>query len=156
MTTDPIALIVQEWERAKLGAQDYIDMMPEDHIGFRPVPEILSFAGQFLHIADANVMFASGAYGTAVPSHGVHSENKPELLSKSAMRAFALASYDTIIDGLKTLKPEALDEEVQFFKFTMPRHLLLAKALEHHAHHRGQTAIYFRLQGIKPPSERLF
>jgi uncharacterized damage-inducible protein DinB len=34
--------------------------------------------------------------------------------------------------------------------------VLLAKAMERHAHHRGQTAIYLRLKGVKPPSERLF
>lgn len=38
----------------------------------------------------------------------------------------------------------------------MPRSLLLAKALEHHAHHEGQAAVYLRLAGITPPSQRLF
>ncbi|HET9745897.1 MAG TPA: DinB family protein [Chitinophagaceae bacterium] len=30
------------------------------------------------------------------------------------------------------------------------------KAFEHQNHHRGQTTIYIRAQGIKPPEERLF
>jgi uncharacterized damage-inducible protein DinB len=38
----------------------------------------------------------------------------------------------------------------------MPRSLLLAKALEHHAHHRGQAAVYLRLVGVAPPNQRLF
>ena len=30
------------------------------------------------------------------------------------------------------------------------------KTFEHQTHHRGQATIYIRLQGIKPPEERLF
>ncbi|MDQ6769924.1 MAG: DinB family protein [Gemmatimonadota bacterium] len=48
------------------------------------------------------------------------------------------------------------DEDVAFFRLQMPRSLILAKALEHHAHHRGQAAVYLRLTGITPPSQRLF
>lgn len=151
-----MTLLIQEWERAKLGTQEYIDAMPEENIGFKPTPEILTFAGQFLHIGDANLMFADAGFGTGMPSHSEHSENKPELQTKAAMREFVLASYDVIIDGLAKLDSAKMEEEVSFFKFTMPRHLIFSKALEHHAHHRGQTAIYFRLQGLKPPSERLF
>jgi uncharacterized damage-inducible protein DinB len=30
------------------------------------------------------------------------------------------------------------------------------KTFEHQTHHRGQTTIYIRTQGIKPPQEKLF
>jgi uncharacterized damage-inducible protein DinB len=61
-----------------------------------------------------------------------------------------------MIEGVSGLTTAQLDEEIPFFRWNMSRRLVLAKAFEHHAHHRGQTAVYFRLQGIKPPSERLF
>ena len=32
----------------------------------------------------------------------------------------------------------------------------LAKLFEHQTHHRGQTTIYIRLAGVKPPNEKLF
>ena len=48
-----------------------------------------------------------------------------------------------------------LDETVDLFSMKMPRHLVLTKGLEHQAHHRGQTTIYLRLEGVSP-SERLF
>ena len=73
-----------------------------------------------------------------------------------AFRKFVLDSYDFMIDGVRALDSAALDEEVAFFRLQMPRSLLLAKALEHHAHHRGQAAVYLRLTGITPPSQRLF
>ncbi len=151
-----IEIMIEEWERAKLGAREFIEALPEEQFGFRPVPNVLSFAGQFLHIADANYMFASAACGIPNPNQGQKSEEKPELQSKQAVLDFATAGYDFIIGALRNIDAAALDEQVQFFKWTMPRHLVFSKALEHHAHHRGQTAVYFRILGLKPPSERLF
>jgi uncharacterized damage-inducible protein DinB len=156
MPVNSIKLLRSEWERAKLGAIDFVDSMPEDKLTFRPVPEVLNFAGQFIHVAEANYIFASAAFGVENPNTTSKSEENPELWAKPALREFVTASYDFVIEGVGGMAPEALDEEVPFFKWKMPRHLIFAKALEHHAHHRGQTAVYFRLQGLKPPSERLF
>ncbi len=156
MASNGVELLIQEWERSKQGARDFIEAMPDEHVGFRPVPSVLSFAGQFLHIADANYMFASVGCGIPNPNQGQKSEEKPELQSKQAVLDFATAGYDFVIGALRNLDGKSMDEEVQFFKWTMPRHLVFSKALEHHAHHRGQTAVYFRLVGLKPPSERLF
>jgi uncharacterized damage-inducible protein DinB len=156
MADNQTALLIQEWERARAGAEEFITAMPDEKLSFRPVPEVLSFAGQFLHIAEANYMFASAAFGVESPYKEKHAEENPDLQTKAALLEFVVASYDFIAANIAGLTPEALDEEVSFFKFKMPRHLMLSKALEHHAHHRGQTAVYFRLQGMKPPSERLF
>ena len=156
MPDNEIAVLIQEWERAKAGAAEFIDSMPDDKVAFRPVPEVLSFAGQFLHVADANYRFAAGAFGIESPFQGTKPEDDPALQPKAALLEFALASYEFILQGLRSVTPGSLEEEVPFFRWTMSRSLILAKALEHHAHHRGQTVVYFRLQGMKPPSERLF
>jgi uncharacterized damage-inducible protein DinB len=151
MPTDAIEVLTQEWERAKTGAGEFIDAMPEDKIDFRPSPDIFTFAEQFLHIANTNHRFASVVNsGSATPE----ALTGPQ--AKSVLKEFTLGSYDAILSGLKSLEPGMLEEEVQFYKWTLSRRVILMKALEHHAHHRGQTVIYFRVQGLKPPSERLF
>lgn len=154
------ALLVKEWSRAKLGVEEYIDAMPEQGIGFRPTPEIRSFAEQYLHIAATLYMFASIASGQENPydfTKGRDPEKMEDLkASKAALRKFVLESYDYMIQAIETIDEDQMDGDVQFFNQKMSRQLLLAKALEHHAHHRGQTTIYLRLQGITPPSERLF
>lgn len=155
MSNDQIKILAQEWERAALGTKEYIEAMPEDKLSFQPVPEVLSFAGQFLHIADVNYVFGSAAFGVENPHPGKSAE-RPELHTKAALLEFVLGSYDFIAKGIRALEPAKLHQEVAFFKSKMPPHLLLSKALEHHAHHRGQTAIYFRVNQIRPPSERLF
>jgi uncharacterized damage-inducible protein DinB len=34
--------------------------------------------------------------------------------------------------------------------------MAITKAFEHQTHHRGQTTVYIRLAGAKPPQEKLF
>ncbi len=157
---DRVKTLVAEWSRAKLGIQEYLDAMAEDGIGFKPTPEVRSFADQMIHIAGTNYVFAAAVSGQANPydpTKGKDPEKMPELKqTKAALRQFVLGSYDFLIQGVQKLEASSLDEEVQFFRLKMARALLLAKALEHHAHHRGQTTVYLRLKGITPPSERLF
>lgn len=155
----PLATLVSEWQRAKAGTQDYLSAITAEHLGFRPVPECRSLAEQFLHLGSAQYIFAASATGQANPfGAGAADPEKDERLKGDldAWRQFVLGSYDFLLHGLQALDPAALDEEVAFFRLRMTRALVLAKALEHHAHHRGQCAVYLRLIGITPPSQRLF
>lgn len=160
MPKDRATILVNEWTRARLGVKEYIEAMPEDAIGFKPTPEIRSFAEQMLHLAGGNFMFASVASGKENPwdfTKGKDPVNVPEFkASKAALLKFVMDSYDFAIEAVKGLTTAQLDEMVQLFSMKMPRHMLLAKGIEHAAHHRGQTTIYLRLKGITPPSERLF
>ena len=155
---DRVAALAAEWERAKAGTKEYLEAAG-DNLGFRPAEGCRSFAEQYLHLASTQYSFAASATGQANPlASSSTNPEKDETLKgdPSAFRKFVLDSYDFMINGVRTLDPATLDEEVAFFRSRMPRSVLLAKAMEHHAHHRGQTAIYLRLTGITPPSERLF
>ena len=160
MPKDRATILLNEWTRARLGVKEYIEAMPEEAIGFKPTPEIRSFAEQMLHLAGGNYMFAAVASGKENPwdfTKGKDPVNVPEFkANKAALLKFVMESYDFAIDAVKGLTSAQLDEVVQLFNMKMPRHMLLAKGIEHAAHHRGQTTIYLRLKGITPPSERLF
>jgi uncharacterized damage-inducible protein DinB len=68
-----------------------------------------------------------------------------------------LDGYDYVINSVKKLTPKQLNENVKLFdRFEMTREVALAKAFEHQTHHRGQTTVYLRLAGVKPPQEKLF
>ena len=156
---DRVATLVAEWERAKAGTSDYLEAASADQLGFRPAEGSRSFAEQFLHLASTQYSFAASATGRANPIEQLTTApEKDEKLKgdPDALRKFVLDSYDFMIEGVRGLDPTTLEEEVRFFRLQMPRSMLLAKAMEHHAHHRGQTTVYLRLTGITPPSERLF
>nr|WP_121274117.1 DinB family protein [Pedobacter schmidteae] len=148
--------LVKEWERAKAYTGEYLDAMPESGYALKPTPEMRSFAEQLLHLADANYGFASAATGTKSP-YGQGELEKTDDKSKSNVGKLVLASYDFVIDNVKKMPEAQLDEAFKLFgRFEMTRRLALAKAFEHQTHHRGQTTVYLRLAGVKPPQEKLF
>ncbi|HKH60400.1 MAG TPA: DinB family protein, partial [Flavitalea sp.] len=68
-----------------------------------------------------------------------------------------MAGYDFVINGIKKMTPAQLNENVKLFgRFDMTKGMALTKCFEHQTHHRGQTTVYIRLAGAKPPQEKLF
>lgn len=151
-----VADLVKEWERSKAYTKEYLDAMPESGYALKPTPEMRSFAEQVLHLSDANYGFASAATGSKSP-FGQGELEKTSDKSKANVTKLVLGSYDFVIDNIKKMSEAQLDEEVKLFgSFDMTKRLALAKAFEHQAHHRGQTTVYLRLAGVKPPQEKLF
>lgn len=151
-----VANQVKEWERSKAYTKEYLDAMPESGYALKPTPEMRSFAEQLLHLADANYGFISAATGTKSP-FGQGELEKTEDKSKSNVTKLVLASYDFVIDNINKMTEAQLDESIKLFgQFDMSKRMALAKAFEHQVHHRGQTTVYLRLAGVKPPQEKLF
>ncbi|MBE7178063.1 MAG: DinB family protein [Mucilaginibacter polytrichastri] len=148
--------IVKDWERAKEYTKSYLDAMPDDKFAFKPKPEMRSFAGQMLHLSDADYAFVSAATGETNPMKMGELE-KSTKETKADVTAAVLKSYDFVISSIKKMKPEQLSEKVKLFdRFEMTKEDALNKAFEHQTHHRGQTTAYLRLAGAKPPQEQLF
>lgn len=146
---------IKDWERAKAYIQEYMNAMPDDEFGFKPTPDMRSFAEQFLHLADANFGFAAAISGTKSPLGDASAEKTGEK-TKAATLKTVVESYDFAISALKGLSAEKYRESINFFKMQMTRATIMNKAFEHQAHHRGQTTVYLRLKGVTPPSEHLF
>jgi len=156
--------LVKDWERAKIYTQQYLDAMPADKYGFRPVDSVRSFAEQMLHFAQSNAGMAfigTGFKNAAVqvfvtPNFGksLASQNKDSVVYYVNM------SYDFMINAIKDMDFSKLDEMVSWNlpggKRTATRLAWLLKAFEHQTHHRGQCTVYIRLSGIRPPNELLW
>ena len=153
---DPIARLVADWTRAKDYTKEYLDAMPEDGVGLKPTPDIRSFAEQMLHLANANFLFVSTATGVANPQQGKSLEKMDEYKTKAGLTKIVMESYDFAINAIKGLDAKKMDEPVKFFNRDLTRASALDKGFEHQTHHRGQTTIYLRLKGVKPPMEKLF
>lgn len=148
--------MVKEWERAKTYTKEYLDAMPESGYALKPTPEMRSFAEQMLHFTDANYGFASAATGEKSPI-GMGESEKTTDKSKENVTKLVLAGYDFVINSIKKMDPAQLNENVKLFgRFEMTKGIALAKCFEHQTHHRGQTTVYIRLAGAKPPQEKLF
>lgn len=152
---DHIAMMVADWTRAREFTKEYLDAMPDDGYGYKPSPDIRSFAEQFLHLANANYAFAAAATGVA-STNKVNLEKAADMQSKAACTKAVMDSYDFVINAIKGANPKALGEAVKVFGRDTTRGGALGKAFEHQTHHRAQTTIYLRLKGVKPPPEKLF
>jgi uncharacterized damage-inducible protein DinB len=151
-----IDALVLEWTRARDYTKEYLDAMPEDGINFKPTPEIRSFAEQMLHLANANYFFASGVFGATNPMQGKNLEKMEEMKNKAALTKAVMDSYDFMINTIKAQTDANLDERMVRSGMNRPKSAMVAAAFEHQTHHRGQTTIYLRLKGVKPPNEKLF
>lgn len=148
--------MIKEWERSKAYTKEYLDAMPESGYTLKPTPQIRSFAEQMLHLADFNYAFVSSAMGIKSPFAQNELEKKGAP-SKSNVSKQVMDSYDFVINNIKKLSDEQLDDAIKLFgQFDMTKGTALAKVFEHQAHHRGQTTIYLRLAGVTPPTEKLF
>jgi uncharacterized damage-inducible protein DinB len=155
---DVKAQLVKEWVRAKSYTTDYLDAMPADKYSFKAVDSIRSFAQQMLHLAQGNLFIMSNAVDQQPPAfYKADLEHSVTAQDKDSVKYYVLASYDYCINEIKNTDANKFGEKKKVFGgMEETRFALMLKAFEHQTHHRGQTAIYIRLQGIKPPEERLF
>lgn len=148
--------MVKEWERAKAYTKEYLDAMPPSGYATKPAPEMRSFADQMLHITDGNYGFAAAATGQQSPV-GFGESEKATDKSKENVTKLVMDGYDFVINSIKKMTPAQLNENVKLFdRFEMTKGTALDKLFEHQTHHRGQTTVYLRLAGVKPPQEKLF
>lgn len=147
-----------DWERAKAYTLEYLTAANDEVISFKPTAEMRSFGQQMLHIAESNYGFGSAASGKASPyNFGDLEKAADKYKAKEALTKAVMDSYDFIMSALKETDDAKLNETIKIFnRFEMTRGEALEKAFEHQTHHRGQTTVYLRLNGVKPPNEKLF
>ncbi len=149
--------MVKDWERAKAYTVDYLNTMPAEKYSFKAVDSIRSFAQQMLHLAGTNYFLMSTATDQQPPSFLQSDlEHSPTAQQKDSVMYYVTNSYDYCINAVKNFDVKKWGEKKKIFGFEETRFALMNKAFEHQTHHRGQTTIYIRLQGIRPPQERLF
>ncbi|MDO3628480.1 DinB family protein [Mucilaginibacter sp. BT774] len=147
--------MIADWQRAKNYTKAYLDAMPEDGYGFKPTPEMRSFAGQMLHLADGNYFLVGAIAGKPGPL-GKESAEKTVAQTKEATTKATMDSYDYVIAALQNVTSAQLQDMVKVAGKDITKQVGFNKAFEHQTHHRGQTTVYLRLKGVTPPGEMLF
>jgi uncharacterized damage-inducible protein DinB len=150
------AQLVKEWQRAKIYTLEYLDAMPKDKYGFKAQDSIRSFAQQMLHLAQDIVIMVSIGTGKERLWQGQILEARPSAQLADSVRYFVTLGYDYGIDAIQNMDASKFEELVKNRNLEESRFAWLLKAFEHQTHHRGQTTIYIRLLGLKPPPEKLF
>ncbi len=151
------ATLVKEWERAKAYTDSYLETMPANKYNFKAMDSVRSFAQQMIHLGQTNYFLISAATDAPPPpTVQADLEHRGTMQTKDSVTSFVNASYDFAINAVKNLDISKWGEKKTLMKYTETRFALLLKSFEHQTHHRGQTTIYIRVAGLKPPQESLF
>ncbi|MFT3934024.1 MAG: DinB family protein [Chitinophagaceae bacterium] len=158
LTSEDIkAQLVKDWERAKAYTIDYLNAMPANKYTFKATDSVRSFAQQMLHLAGGNVgLMMAGTDQKPTFNMARDAEKSATAWSKDSVMYYVTNSYDYCISAVKATDVNKWGEKKKFGPGEETRFSLITKTFEHQTHHRGQTTIYIRLVGVRPPNERLF
>ena len=157
LTSEDIkAQIVKDWERAKAYTIEYLNAMPADKYSFKATDSVRSFAQQMLHLASGNIGLMAAGTDQKPPITRRDLETSAGAQAKDSVMYFVTTSYDFCISAVKATDVNKWGEKKKFGPGEETRFSLITKTFEHQTHHRGQTTVYIRLVGMKPPAEKLF
>jgi uncharacterized damage-inducible protein DinB len=127
------------------------DLMPADQYGFKPTPEIRSFAELIGHVVFGNLFFCSQARG-----------EKPvatQALEKTTDKATLVKALNDALAYCDGVYKETTDTNFnQMVKVMGPnggptaRGSVLVFNTTHNNEHYGNIVLYLRLKGLVPPS----
>lgn len=150
------AQFIKDWQRAKTYTNEYLDAMPANKYNFRAQDSTRTFAEQMLHLAQGTVGLIANGTGAQRIWVGQNVEQRKSAHTADSVKYLVNASYDYAIESINKMDLTKLLETSGRGNFAATRYAWIGKAFEHQGHHRGQTTIYIRLLGIKPPNEKLF
>ena len=132
------------------------EAMTEAKYFFRPVPEERTFGQQMVHISESlRGLFEIFVEGKTAPSSALSEAGKELVRSKTDVIIGLRDSYDYVEQGCTRLNDGILQARVQFLNNReVSKGRVLRFLLDHTTHHRGQTIVYMRLNGLTPPKYR--
>ena len=129
------------------------DKMPAENYGFRPTPEVETFARRVAHIADANMSVCTGLNGERKPLGAASKTSKAELVA-ALKESFSYC--DRVFDALTDATAVELVSSRLGGPFppepTRSKLATLYNLIRHSNEMYGYMAVYLRLSGVVPPT----
>jgi uncharacterized damage-inducible protein DinB len=129
------------------------ESMPAENYGFKPTPQVRTFAQLIGHVTNANWLFCSAAKGEPFPS-----KNDAETLTTKNDALMALRDSLTYCDAVYRNTTDAnFGERARIAGLgnkptETTRGAILMFNTTHNNEHYGNIVVYLRLKGIVPPS----
>ncbi len=144
-----VASVVPLWERMKSLYLKSVEHLPEAKLGYKPTPEVRSFGQIVGHVINDHYIFCSAALGEKDPnSADFEKTTTRDGLIKALKDSYAYCDRAYAMSGAKVL------EEVTFFGDKGSRLWVLNFNVAHDSEHYGNLVVYFRLNGMVPPSSQ--
>ena len=146
------AELVESYTIIKTNLLKMARKMPEDAYGFKPTPEIETFAQRVSHIARANLRTCSGSKGEIRSLDTASKTTKADLVA-ALQESFAYC--DSVFQSLTdSSAQQMLSGRIGSPPTPEPRTRLstLWNVVRHSNELYGYMAVYLRLKGVVPPS----
>ncbi len=147
--TDPLsAALKRQWDGVALNLKESAEVMPADKYGFKPSPDVKTFAGEMGHAANTHYFFCARIKGEANP-------NKMDFekeTSKDALVKAVTASNEYCSAVISAANDKWLMEMVGQGPQAQPRGAVLSAHIAHSNETYGTVGPYLRMSGIVPPS----
>lgn len=155
-TADSVSELMDEISQARACTVECAEAMPEDHYGFRPVAEERTFGQQMVHIGESvRSLFEVFVQDKPQPTYTLSEAGKEVVKSKADVANLLRESFTYVHRGAADLTDVDLELRVQFLEnrpFSKSR--VVRFLLDHATYHRGESAVYMRLNGVRPPRYR--
>ncbi|MBI4466732.1 MAG: DinB family protein [Acidobacteria bacterium] len=150
-TANPADDLLAAWNREAKKLVDMAEDFPEEKYSYKPTPEVRSFAEQLAHVAEANLRFARLSRGEApggTPEHSSEAGTKAEIV------ALLKKSFADGAELIRQAGETGLNQTIQLPNRTLSRYGLWTAAVVNAAEHYGNLVVYYRLNGLVPPTTR--
>jgi uncharacterized damage-inducible protein DinB len=150
MPSGEIGTIREHLERFRGVTLQSLERTPSDKLPWSPSPGLMTFAGQYAHLASVERVYVRGLSGADWRA-------EPNALDGPAdigrLRTALEDTRTVTMAWLNTLSPPALDEvvSVPWLPVAWTVRSWLWYLVEHELHHKGQIALYLYLCGIEAP-----
>ena len=142
---------LSKWENALAYTLEYAEAMPADKYDYRPTEAQREFHDQLTHMC-GNMLWLSSSYLEGETLSDDLMDNPPT--DKEQVLELLKTSFRYTANAVSRLTAADLDQQVDFFAGPMSKRKVLFLIADHVTHHRGQMAVYLRLNGVEPPPYR--
>ncbi len=135
------------WKTALSYSLKVLDKMPAELYSYKPTPAQMTFGKQYTHVGHWNTFFIGNIVGQSALA-------EPTQMDKATVKEYYTRCHQHCTKILENLDENLLDKtgfgDNDYWKKHSGRDFLL-RAFMHVAHHRAETLVYLRLNGIEPP-----
>lgn len=159
---DPVRLLdeaLAAWGYARAGVAAEVENLPADRFGFRPAPESRSVAELVRHVAQSGMMmagelsrpdgdFARRSFDEHIADYGAAAEGVED---RDGLLALLRGAHAEGERRIRAAGAEHMLAPIRQFDGTFASRLTwMHHGIGHEEYHRGQVALYARLQGFVP------
>jgi uncharacterized damage-inducible protein DinB len=151
MAANELERFLSTWDREAQSTAKLLRALPSSQYDFRPDPGGRSLGELAWHLAEGDAYMSFG-----IERGGFNMDVKPPSIERPRSIEGLAPAFERVhqeaVARIRTLTPEDLGREVEFFGRPTPiRDILWGMIIFHTIHHRGQLALMCRLAGGAAP-----